>query len=126
MTRQPPSGESGIGAQESTSTGPQSGASAPEAVATEYVACPLCNERDSTAWGSENGWDAGKCNGCGAVYVNPRPSEEEIGEAAKTGMHRVVRGVINRTSRFNRRKVRDCKMRLLEVFSEAELEELLG
>ena len=57
----------------------------------EEIPCPLCGQRDNyLPWAEENGYSAVKCQDCGLVYVNPRPSAELISDAVKTGVHREV------------------------------------
>jgi SAM-dependent methyltransferase len=57
----------------------------------EWVPCPCCRrDAGNEVWAKENGYDAIKCNNCGLVYVNPRPSASLISEAVKTGLHRDV------------------------------------
>jgi len=56
----------------------------------QYINCPLCEGNVNISWAEENGYTAVKCVSCGLVYVNPRPSQEMISEAVKTGVHREV------------------------------------
>jgi SAM-dependent methyltransferase len=70
----------------------------------EPISCPLCRASDTRPWGCENGYDAGKCNSCGLVYVNPRPTMAHITEANKIGQHRTDSGSIDVAYRPSRRK----------------------
>jgi 2-polyprenyl-3-methyl-5-hydroxy-6-metoxy-1,4-benzoquinol methylase len=58
----------------------------------ELIACPHCGGGDHHLWARESGFDAVKCDGCGLVYVNPRPGSETITEANKIGLHRTASG----------------------------------
>jgi 2-polyprenyl-3-methyl-5-hydroxy-6-metoxy-1,4-benzoquinol methylase len=69
------------------------------------ITCPLCHGNDARPWGSENGFTAVKCRGCGLVYVNPRPRLEDISEANKIGEHRTEAGVLNVVFRCSKRKI---------------------
>lgn len=53
----------------------------------EAVACPVCTADDPAFWGAEGGYRAVKCGPCGSIYVSPRPRQEAISEAARTGLH---------------------------------------
>jgi SAM-dependent methyltransferase len=60
-------------------------------VEREWIPCPCCKQDGGCEpWAEENGYVAVKCNRCGLVYVNPRPSASLISEAIKTGVHRDV------------------------------------
>lgn len=54
----------------------------------EEVRCYNCKSRDSIPYATENGYCLVKCRGCGLLYVNPRPSAEEIVEGAQQGIHK--------------------------------------
>ncbi|HWN70009.1 MAG TPA: class I SAM-dependent methyltransferase [Haliangium sp.] len=44
----------------------------------EHVACALCGVDDTTPYKQENGFQALQCRRCGLVYVNPRPTIEQM------------------------------------------------
>ena len=52
------------------------------------VNCYHCESDQSTPYDSENGFHIVKCSGCGMLYLNPRPGQDEIDAATKSGMHR--------------------------------------
>ena len=52
----------------------------------EHVPCPLCGSQDHVPWGRENGFAAVRCQGCGLLYVTPRPAAGEIAEANRLGL----------------------------------------
>jgi SAM-dependent methyltransferase len=56
-------------------------------MALKEVKCYNCGSNESTYFDTENGYTLVKCSGCGLLYVNPRPSEEDITEALKLGIH---------------------------------------
>lgn len=53
----------------------------------EHIACLFCGADDSRPWAIENGYTAVRCQSCGLIYVNPRPSIQLISEAVQTGVH---------------------------------------
>lgn len=99
-----------------TSTAEQS-----ESIATERVACPVCEGSESTPWGSENGWSAGRCVQCGCVFVNPRPVAPDISQAAKTGLHPTQSGLRNMIESYRRSTVNDYRARFSEIFTKDEV-----
>jgi 2-polyprenyl-3-methyl-5-hydroxy-6-metoxy-1,4-benzoquinol methylase len=72
----------------------------------EAIVCPLCNSTGSTPWALENGYTAVKCEGCGLVYVNPRPPLQRISEASKTGVHQTNEGSLTVTFSRSEKKIR--------------------
>lgn len=78
----------------------------------EKVKCYNCNIDDSTFYDKENGYTLVKCNSCGLIYVNPRPSETEIKDAIKLGVHKGNRE-IDVTGKYSPKKIR----RYLEILS---------
>ena len=55
----------------------------------EDVLCALCGIDDARPYQDENGYRAVRCNRCGLVYVQPRPSAAEMKalyEQAETGV----------------------------------------
>ena len=51
------------------------------------VSCYSCRSSQHKPYATENGYSLVKCTGCGLLYVNPRPSDEEIEEGVKIGAH---------------------------------------
>jgi len=58
----------------------------------EQIACPHCDSDKYHLWAEEGGFAAVKCDDCGVVFVNPRPTEETITEGHRIGMHRTALG----------------------------------
>lgn len=54
----------------------------------EDVNCYNCEFDSHTYYAHENGFTLVKCLGCGLLYVTPRPSDEEIAQAHKYGVHK--------------------------------------
>jgi hypothetical protein len=52
----------------------------------QYIACPNCSVDEGTLTAREDGFNRLKCRFCGLLDVNPRPGDETIGEANKTGV----------------------------------------
>lgn len=90
-------------------------------VAQEEIGCPYCGCAEYQPWGRENGWVAVRCNACGLVYVNPRPVESSISEAARLGVHQTESGEIDVAGRFSETKVEGIGLRLREVWRAAPL-----
>ena len=54
----------------------------------QEVDCYNCGSEIHIYYASENGYDLVKCSDCGLLYVNPRPTDEDIEQAHQTGVHR--------------------------------------
>lgn len=87
----------------------------------EQVACYVCSERRSQPWAEENGFQAVRCQGCGLVYVNPRPARAVISRAAQSGLHE---GAVTQdeTGQRDARKLALYRARLAALFEAGELE----
>jgi 2-polyprenyl-3-methyl-5-hydroxy-6-metoxy-1,4-benzoquinol methylase len=72
----------------------------------EEVPCYYCGADEGSIWGEEAGYSALKCAACGLVYVSPRPRQDLIDEAARTGEHATERGSLAVTGRYRRSRVR--------------------
>ena len=55
---------------------------------TAFIQCPLCGTKSHSPWGIENNYNCVRCNECGILYVNPRPSSQHIDKAVQLGVHR--------------------------------------
>lgn len=51
------------------------------------VTCYNCGCPETSLYDSENGFHLCKCAQCGLLYVNPRPPDGAVDDAARTGMH---------------------------------------
>jgi SAM-dependent methyltransferase len=89
--------------------------------ATEYICCPLCGADDARDWGAESGWKAVKCRSCGFVYVNPRPSPEQIDAATALGLHPGRDAALDVRGAFDRRKIAKLRQRLEQAYPDGEL-----
>lgn len=87
----------------------------------EYVPCYICGGTDTTPWANENGFDMVKCDHCALVYVNPRPSQESIDEAAHTGMHESEKQSINTIGLYSGKKVAEYQRKVSGLFPDGEL-----
>jgi SAM-dependent methyltransferase len=81
------------------------------------ITCPLCANDSSTPWAQENGFTVHRCQGCGLLYVNPRPSNDEISEANKVGVHRGDELLDVRTRRDNS-KIAFYRAIIRDMFAE--------
>ena len=86
--------------------------------ASVAVACPLCDQREASPWGRENGYSAVKCIGCGLVYVSPRPADDSISEATRTGQHRHEAGAMSVVYAPSRRKLARYRARMRRVLAQ--------
>lgn len=50
--------------------------------------CYHCGSDANSPYANENGCQLVKCDGCGLLYVTPRPTQEEIDRAHQMGVHR--------------------------------------
>lgn len=94
---------------------------------TEHTNCPFCNENNYVFWASENNFTAVKCNNCGFVYVNPRPTLNSISDANKIGVHKTkvdrktkIRSLKNYRV-FNILKIHSFKKRINQFFKGNEI-----
>ncbi len=93
----------------------------------EHTNCPFCNENDYIYWASENNFTAVKCNNCGFIYVNPRPTLNSISDANKIGVHKTkvdrmtkIRSLKNYRV-FNILKIHSFKKRIKQLFEGNEM-----
>jgi 2-polyprenyl-3-methyl-5-hydroxy-6-metoxy-1,4-benzoquinol methylase len=53
----------------------------------EYINCNLCNGKEYKLFKEINGYRLVKCKQCGLVYLNPRPTQQEINEEYSAEYH---------------------------------------
>lgn len=87
----------------------------------EVIACPFCGDFEQEFATSENGYSLVRCKSCRLLFVSPRPGLDTIDEAAKTGMHATERGRLTVVGRFEPRKVRFYRDRVLSLFGRDAL-----
>jgi 2-polyprenyl-3-methyl-5-hydroxy-6-metoxy-1,4-benzoquinol methylase len=80
--------------------------------------CYNCGGSQHSYYAEENGYTLVKCPTCGLLYVNPRPSDEEVEQAVKTGLHR-GRSDLNVSGKFSKTKVKRYSKILGELFSDS-------
>lgn len=80
-----------------------------------YNNCYNCGSSEHSFYAEENGYTLVKCTTCGLLYINPRPSDDDITEAAKTGVHK-GKSKLNVIGRFNTKKVDRYSEILSEIF----------
>lgn len=78
--------------------------------------CPLCGNDDAAPWARENGFAMGKCRACGLLYVNPRPSDADISDANKVGVHRGEDGALDVRTRYKASKTAHYSKVIRELF----------
>lgn len=79
------------------------------------VVCYNCGSSRNEPYAEENGFHLVKCSECGLLYVNPRPSDDEISAAHRMGQHRGTRA-ISVTGQFKSYQVRFYRRMLADVF----------
>src|SRR3990172_2731059 len=84
----------------------------------EEVFCYYCGAEVGSQWGEEGGYRARKCYECGLVYVSPRPRQEDIDEAVRTGEHVSERGSLSVTGRYRPKRVRRSKRLIGRIFGD--------
>lgn len=84
----------------------------------ESIACPLCGGSHADPWGAENGFACVKCGDCGLVYVNPRPSLEDISHANEIGEHRTADEVLHVVFKRSLRKASRYAATVRAVFPD--------
>lgn len=84
----------------------------------EHVSCYFCGSSEASVWGEEAGYRALKCDQCGLVYVSPRPRQEHIDEAARTGEHATERDALEVTGRYRRSRAREQKRVVRAMFGD--------
>lgn len=53
----------------------------------EYINCNLCNSNEYKLFKEINGYRLVKCRQCGLVYLNPRPTQQEMNEEYSAEYH---------------------------------------
>jgi 2-polyprenyl-3-methyl-5-hydroxy-6-metoxy-1,4-benzoquinol methylase len=86
-------------------------------VTLENVSCPCCRADQSTAWASENGFQAVRCNRCRFIYLNPRPSDVVRDRATQLGAHAALEGS-DMTEHHSPTKVQKYKRLLGMMFDD--------
>ena len=85
------------------------------------ITCPLCKSKQAHAWASENNYTAVKCENCGFVYVNPRPSEDSITEQNQIGYHGTKSDAFRSIRLLRINKVRAFRKRLKSILKSMDL-----
>lgn len=87
-------------------------------VLEEQIDCPYCRIRNDSFWASERGFTAVRCNGCGLIYVNPRPKQDSIDMAVKTGIHGEAAEYLDARARRINAKVSRYRAILQRTFAD--------
>jgi 2-polyprenyl-3-methyl-5-hydroxy-6-metoxy-1,4-benzoquinol methylase len=86
----------------------------------ENVPCYNCGGNNSIAYARENGFSLGRCTSCGLLYVNPRPSIEEVDQAHKLGQHGGAE-LIQTTGYYDFSKKTSYIKTLKEIFGDGSI-----
>lgn len=81
----------------------------------QYVRCYNCSSSETIPYATENGYNLVKCRGCGLLYLNPRPTEEEIVEGALQGLHKGD-VTLDHTGKFDPIKLSFYKRILMDLY----------
>ncbi len=79
------------------------------------VICYYCGSKRSSIFDSENGFNLVKCDICGLLYVNPRPSDDDITKGAETGLHQGEQ-TLDLTGSFNEEQVKRFNIILNKIY----------
>ena len=85
------------------------------------IDCYNCGSKEYKYYDSENGYNLVKCSACGLLYVNPRPSAEDISSAMKTGVH-TGDSTLRFTGIYHKSKINDYLKILADFFPEEKSE----
>lgn len=80
----------------------------------EYVDCNLCNSNEYKLFKKINGYRLVKCKQCELVYLNPRPTQQEIGEKYSAEYH------IKRLLRKEPKTAREIEEKISKNIGRAE------
>jgi SAM-dependent methyltransferase len=83
------------------------------------VVCYACKSNENEFWAEENGFTVVRC-GCGLLYVNPRPRDEDISAAVRTGLHEGAE-TQNAIGSYWPRTKPGLKRRILDMFQDPQL-----
>lgn len=81
--------------------------------------CFNCGSNRYSYYDSENGYNLFKCDKCGLLFVNPRPSDKEISIASQTGIHKGDND-LNVTNTFRDDLVNKYKQVLNDFYKPSE------
>jgi len=77
--------------------------------------CYHCSSKKNNYYAEENGFTLVKCSNCGLLYVNKRPSDDEISEGHKQGKHSGIKE-LDVTGRFSQKKATNYIKILNELY----------
>ena len=84
----------------------------------EDVNCPCCGANATTPWATESGYSLVRCTACLLLYVNPRPSMQDISAANKLGEHRTEAGTVVVRAHRDARLVSGFRRLIAELFPD--------
>ena len=87
----------------------------------KVVSCYNCKSEESALYDIENGHHYVKCMGCGLIYLNQLPDENEIVAAHELGVHS-GETEIDVTGNYKKSKIRKYKRVLSDFFDAGELQ----
>jgi SAM-dependent methyltransferase len=85
-----------------------------------YKKCYSCQSKNYDYFDSEYGYNLVKCRDCGLLYVNPRPVDKYIAQAAILGMHQGEKDRVV-TGGYQYGKVKSYLKMLRDIFPTVEL-----
>ena len=84
----------------------------------QYIECPNCRSSSCSVWAEESGFKVVRCDQCALLYVSPRPRDDLIADAVRTGVHQSEYRDLNVAGRRNARKVNRYRHLFRGLFSD--------
>lgn len=88
-------------------------------IPTQTDSCPYCFGTNHTQWALESGFVVVRCGDCGLLFLSPKPSQEVVDEAVRSGLHKTLGlNVLNVRSRRIPRKITRYSKIFRSLFSD--------
>lgn len=85
----------------------------------EFVNCPLCDKDNAWPFLFQNGYNAVKCKSCGLIYVNPRPTRQQLKLLYETDLTLSVNITASLKVRYEKSLEARKKLRLIRRFKQS-------
>ncbi len=86
----------------------------------QIVSCYNCKSEESNLYDIENGYRYVRCKGCGLIYLDQLPDQDEIAAAHELGVH-AGETEIDVTGNYKKSKIRKYVRILSDLFDAGEL-----
>lgn len=84
----------------------------------QAIECPNCRGDASSTWAEESGFKVVRCGRCALLYVSPRPRDDLIADAVRSGVHQSEYRDLNVAGQRNARKVNRYRRLFAGLFSD--------